>query len=731
MRRIVKKMENTLCRLIGTVLLTLALPLSVTAQESTRLNLSATGGIIAPRLHPIGEVSLCGNSTLFTPRLQVGYHLSYQDGKQTDDEMRATWVTGLPRRYIGNYQLRQTVSRRMGLSAGSTLRWVISERDRIDLRGTLKLQDTWDQRYHLGINNIVPLEGKGHTTYSGELERLTRAGGALSGRFPSWEGGRLKQKVTGALALSGNHRLPSSTVHLSWSIDHQRHEEDCPNERVVAHHLPDTEIRTEIREEHLPHLSYDEISESSYGFRKISEKSTHLGERSYGAKTELNAKVAEGQLTLLLSGRRLEASESDTSDKVHPLLSAHFPTFASMPKRDLTDASYLGGRGVLYSLGPLVDHRYVHDLDTWDEQSFSRTPNIPSYLPASFDVVTELADGLVEWHKDLLPDRLSLTLGSSIKGYRLSFLCHTVVENRAGEDVSDTKHYFALLPYLTLDYKTESGWLAYLSLSSDQVLAPYRAMIPYNKHSSTDHTVEMGLRGLRPEYRLSASTGVRKEWKGNHISASLDWVGSRDYLYRYVDPDFTQEDFGELIPRQKSAVPTDGHWSLETMANAPFAQTLGLTIEASYRLSHLSSSLLRPIGVRMEYRLTGWDTSSVETLQHARRERIPLPGIGHHRLSSAIDYSTELWGVTITGDYASDRCVSVGESALDDLYESSSLRLSIEANAKLSAHFSFIFRGDNLLNTPTRLYQGSGDFLYRLAYEGPRLTLGFSYTLPD
>ena len=170
MRRIVKKMENTLCRLIGTVLLTLALPLSVTAQESTRLNLSATGGIIAPRLHPIGEVSLCGNSTLFTPRLQVGYHLSYQDGKQTDDEMRATWVTGLPRRYIGNYQLRQTVSHRMGLSAGSTLRWVISERDRIDLRGTLKLQDTWDQRYHLGINNIVPLEGKGHTTYSGSME---------------------------------------------------------------------------------------------------------------------------------------------------------------------------------------------------------------------------------------------------------------------------------------------------------------------------------------------------------------------------------------------------------------------------------------------------------------------------------------------------------------------------------------------------------------------------------
>lgn len=87
--------------------------------------------------------------------------------------------------------------------------------------------------------------------------------------------------------------------------------------------------------------------------------------------------------------------------------------------------------------------------------------------------------------------------------------------------------------------------------------------------------------------------------------------------------------------------------------------------------------------------------------------------------------------MTITGDYASNRCVSVGESALDDLYESSSLRLSAEAHAKLSAHFSFIFRGDNLLNTPTKLYQGSGDFLYQLAYKGPRLTIGFSYTLPD
>lgn len=724
-------MEHALCRLIGTVLLTLALPLAVTAQEATRLSLSATGGIIAPRLHPMGGVSLRGNSTLFTPRLQVGYHLSYQDGKQTGDEMRATWATGLPGRYIGNYQLRQTVSRRMGLSAGSTLRWIISERDRINLSGTLKLQDTWDQRYHLGINNIVPLEAEGQTTYSGELERLTRAGGALPSRFPGRNGGRLKQKVTGALTLSGDHRLPSSSAHLSWSIDHQHHEEDCPNERVVAHHLPDTEIRTEIGEGHLPHLSYDEVSERSYGFRKISEKSTHLGERSYGAKAKLNAKVAEGKLTLLLSGRRLEASESDTSDKVHPLLSAHFPTFASMPKRDLTEASYLGGRGVLYCLGPLVDHRYVHDLDTWDEQSFSRTPNIPGYLPASFDVVTELAAGLVEWQRDLLPDRLSLTLGSSIRGYRLSFLCHTVVENRADENVSGTKHYFALLPYLTLDYKTESRWLSFVSLSTDQVLPNYRVMIPYNKHSGTDHTVEMGRRELRPEYRLSASAGVRREWEGNHLSASLDWIGSRDYLYRYVDPDFTQEDFSEVIPRQKSAVPTDGHWSLETMGNAPFAQTIGLTIEAIYRLSRLSSPLLRPIGVRMEYRLTGWDTSSVETLQHARRERIPLPGIGHHRLSSAIDYSTELWGVTITGDYASDRCVSVGESAIDDLYESSSLRLSTEAHAKLSNHFSLTFRGDNLLNTPTRLYQGSGDFLYQLAYEGPRLTLGFRYTLPD
>ena len=253
-------MEHALCRLIGTVLLSLALSLALTAQEATRLSLSATGGIIAPRLHPMGEVSLRGSNTLFTPRLQVGYHLTYQDGKQTDDEMRANWAVGSPGRYIGNYQLRQTVSRRMGLSAGSTLRWVISERDRIHLSGTLKLQDTWDQRYHLGINNIVPLEAEGHTTYSGELERLTRAGGALSGRFPSWEGARLKQKVTGALTLSGDHRLPSSTVHLSWSIDHQRHEEDCPNERVVAYHLPDTEIRTEIGEGHLPHLSYDEIS---------------------------------------------------------------------------------------------------------------------------------------------------------------------------------------------------------------------------------------------------------------------------------------------------------------------------------------------------------------------------------------------------------------------------------------------------------------------------------------
>lgn len=393
------------------------------------------------------------------------------------------------------------------------------------------------------------------TTYSGELERLTRAGGALPDCFPGWNGARLKQKLTGGLTLSGEHRLSSSSAHFSWSIDHQRHEEDCPNERVVAHHLPDTEVRTEIGDRHLPRLSYEEVSERSYGFRKISEKTTHVGEMSYGAKAKLNVDLAEGNLTLLLSGSRLHASENDTSEKVYPLLGAHFPTFASMPKRDLTDASYFGGREVLYSLGSLVDHRYVHDLDTWDEKSFSRSPNIPSYLPASFDVVTEQAEGLVEWRRNLLSDRLSLTLGSSIRGFRLSYLCHTVVENRADKDVSDTRQYLALLPYLSLDHKTESGWLSSLSLSTDQVLPPYRGMIPYNKHSSTDHTVEMGQRGLRPEYRMSISAGVRKEWEKNHLSASLGWIGSRDYLYRYVDPDFTRDDFSEVIPRTEECCP--------------------------------------------------------------------------------------------------------------------------------------------------------------------------------
>lgn len=721
-------MRYPLHRLIVTILLLPLLPLAATAQETNHLCLSASAGVVAPRLHPIGEVSLRGSSTLFTPRLSVDYNLSYKDGTQTDDEMRATWTRGLHNRYIGNYQLRHTKSRRMGLFAGGTLHWIISERNRIGLSSNIKLQNTWDQRYHLGINNIVPLE---EGLYSGELERLTRAGGALPNRYPGWNGARLKQKLTGGIALSGDHRLPSSTAHLSWSIDHQLYEEDCPNERVVAHHLPDTEVRTEIGDRHLPRLWYEEVSERSYGFRKISEKTTHLGEISYGAKAKLNVELAEGVLTLLLSGRRLHASENDTSGKVYPLLGAHFPTFASMPKRDLTDAAYLGGRGGLYSLGSLVDHRYVHDLDTWDEKSFSRSPNIPSYLPASFDVVTEQADGLVEWRRNLLADRLSLTLGSTIRGYRLSYLCHTVVENRADEDVSDTKQYFALLPYLSLHHKSERGWLSSLSLSTDQVLPPYRGMIPYNKHSSTDHTVEMGQKGLRPEYRLSASAGVRKVWEENHLSASLDWIGSQDYLYRYVDPDLTREDFSKVIPRQKSAVPTDGHWSLETICNAPFAYSLGLTLEARYKLSHLSSPLLRPIGVRMKYRLMGSDTSPVETLHHVRRERILLPGIAAHNLSSAIDYTTELWGMTVTGDYASDRCVSVGESASDDLYESSSLRLSTEAHARLSDRILLVFRGDNLLNTPTKLYQGSGNYLYHLAYDGPRLMIGFSYTLPD
>ncbi len=221
-------MRYPLHRLTVAVLLLLLLPLAATAQETNHLTLSASAGVVAPQLHPIGEVSLRGSSTLFTPRLNIDYNLSYKDGTQTDDEMRANWTGGLHNRYIGNYQLRHTKSRRMGLFAGGTLHWIVSNRDWVNLSGNLKLQDTWDQRYHLGINNIVPLEVEGHTTYSGELERLTRAGGALPDRYPGWNGARLKQKWTGGLTLSGDHRLPSSSAHLSWSIDHQSMRKTAP-----------------------------------------------------------------------------------------------------------------------------------------------------------------------------------------------------------------------------------------------------------------------------------------------------------------------------------------------------------------------------------------------------------------------------------------------------------------------------------------------------------------------
>ena len=205
-------MRYPLHRLTVAVLLLPLLPLAATAQETNHLTLSASAGVVAPRLHPIGEVSLTGSNTLLTPRLSLDYNLSYKDGTQTDDEMRVTWTGGLHNRYIGNYQLRHTKSRRMGLFAGGTLHWIVSDRDRIGLSSNIKLQNTWDQRYHIGVNNIVPFEAEGHTTYSGELERLSRAGGALPDRYPGWNGARLKKKWTGGLTLSGDHRLSSSSA---------------------------------------------------------------------------------------------------------------------------------------------------------------------------------------------------------------------------------------------------------------------------------------------------------------------------------------------------------------------------------------------------------------------------------------------------------------------------------------------------------------------------------------
>lgn len=717
--------------LLSSLALTILLPLTglgaTASSPSDSIRITVGAGANALRLKPLGEVRLQGASTLL-PRLRADFELSYRDGGEGEDVLRLAWGSSDRGRYIGGYQLRRMDSRALRSGAMGRLTWQPTDQHKLSLRADIRLANTWDRRYNYGINNIVPREMDGETVYIGEVERLVRVGSPLSGRFPSYDNGRLKQKITGRLELSGAHRLQASPVRFAWSADYQRHSDDCPNERALAHYLPAVTAR--LVEDQLPRLSYGKDNTRSYGFRKISEKSTHFSEESYGGSAGVDLpseRLGDFRITLR-AGRQL-GEERDYAEKVTPSITSHFPTFGAMPKLDLTDATYLGGRGGAFQLGTQVDYHYVGDIDTYDEEKFVRKEDIPGYLPASYRARMDRLTGEIGWRRDFLGEQLTLYFGSRLSGYRLEGLTHTVVENRAGEEVTTRGSHFTALPYLTIDYKRGDGWQLRAYVETADLVPAYRAMIPYNKHSSTDLSLTVGNPEFRPEYSVTAGLEVTKELESTRLSALLRWSGTRDQLYTYSDPDVTYSDFRQIIPLQKNAVPIDGHWTMEMTRNIPFAHLLTLRVELDHSLRRSHMALLRPFSIHLDYTLSGSRTSTTTGLYGTTRGAVPLTGLATHQLHSGLTYQREMWGLTLSGDFASERCLSAGETAEDDLYQAPTLLLSLEGYLRLSERARMTLRGSNLLDTPIEIHQGAREYLYSLSYSGPTLTLGLQYIL--
>lgn len=717
--------------LISALALSLLLPLmgqgAIASPSSDSIRVTLGAGASALRLNPRGEIRIEGASTLL-PHLRSDFDLSYRDGGEAEDVLRVAWGAGDIGRYIGNYQLRRMDSRALRSAATGRLTWQPSELHKLSLRAGLRLANTWDRRYNYGINNIVPREIDGETVYIGEVERLVRVGSPLSGRFPSYDNGRLKQKITGGVTLAGTHRFHSSPARVSWSADYQRLSDDCPNERALAHYLPAVTAR--LVEGRYPRLSYGKDDIRSYGFRKISEKGTHFIEETYGGSAGIDIPTeALGDFRIGLKAGRQISEERDFAEKVTPSITSHFPTFGAMPKMDLSDAAYLGGHGGTYQFGTQVDYHYVGDIDTHDEEKYVRKEDIPSYLPASYRARMDRLSGEIGWRRGFRGQRLTLSLGSRFSGYRLEGLTHTVIENRAGDEVTTSRRHFTALPYLTMNYDAGDGWQVSTGIETEDRMPAYKAMIPYNKHSSTDLSLTVGNPELRPEYRVTATLEVEKMMVDTRLSALLSWSGSRDQLYSYSDPDLTFSDFRKIIPHQKNAVPVDGHWTMEMTRNIPFAQLVRLGVKLDHSLRRSDWSLLRPLSIHVDYTLSGSRTSSTTGLYGTTRAEVPLSGLATHKLHTGLSYQQGHWGLSLSGDIASARCLSAGETAEDDLYQAPTTLVSLEGYLKLSEKARVTLRSNNLFNTPIEIYQGAREYLYSLSFTGPTLTVGLQYVL--
>ena len=381
--------------------------------------------------------------------------------------------------------------------------------------------------------------------------------------------------------------------------------------------------------------------------------------------------------------------------------------------------------------GTFVSNKWLGRVDLYNRSEFEAEADPSEYLVNNYNANEQIYASYLRWDQNITPDLMF------IAGARVE---HTRVEYEGAysldEDYENTgmnkmhNHYTNLLPSATLMWNVNKRMVLRGAFSTALARPNYYTLVPFADVKAEDREIQAGNPGLKATYSYNFDLIGEYYFKSVGIlSAGLFYKNLDNFIYNYLDANYTTDKFAADFPQLPNPVPAGEQWQMVRPLNGDQVNLFGVELAFQRKLDFFDAEFLRNFSIMLNYTYTYSKTQGVYNEDGEERSDVKLPGTAPHMFNASLAWENSRFSARLslngTGSYIDE----VGGDSFEDLYYDRQLFLDANASYRVGKGFRIFAEANNLTNQPLRYYQGTRSRMAQLEYYQGSFNLGVKWDL--
>lgn len=654
---------------------------------------------------------------------------SLNNNRFGSDNIEGVWQEGKKgQAFMQEMDIRKYDVQRIRRSSALAFDYKINDKHKLFANALYNWRDDRENRYRMRYRSIEAIydEQDNITAYKGGISRQTKGGIDDSKNKNT----RLESQKVQNYALGAEHLL-SSKVALEWSTNFSKASEERPHERYIDFRASELAITENLTDSRYPLLNSAGDELENFELKTISENNNYTAETEFGAKVNVRFpfSVIKDQKGRIRTGLRMRLKDKSRDNIFYEYSPKEdLGKLGAVPLNFYSGEGYQAGRQ--YVPGYFVDRNYLGNLDLKNKALFEEDAIPSEYLTKNYTAKEKIFAAYLRWDQDI-NTHLSMIVGARVEQTKIDYTGNYVTDkDKLAGVVQNKNSYTNVMPSLSFKYRVDDSFILRTAFTTALARPNYYALAPYVSAVSDDAKIQAGNPGLKATYAYNFDFMAEKYYKSiGLVSAGAFYKKLNNFIYNFVDRQYTQAKFATNFPDQQNPIPPTENWEFIQERNGDHVDVYGFELAFQRQLDFLPGALFKGLGLYVNYTYTNSKAKGITNTDGEERTGVKLPGTAPHLFNGSLSWENNKFSSRLSLNYTADYIDALGGEPFEDIYYDQQLFVDANVAYKITKKLRLFAEANNLTNQPLRYYQGVAARTSQLEYYQARYNLGLKFDL--